>query len=305
MQKTKQIQKDDRIGYEFLALLSAFIWGTSFVAQKSAMLLLPPLTFTVLRFMAAIPVLILMAWFFEPQIRSIQGTQWRKILLYSFPPGFAVACAASLQQMGLVSSTASKGGFIISLYVCIVPFFAVFTGYRLRLMEVAAAFLAVMGLYLLIVSDGFIIEAGDILLIASAFAWAFHILSIDHSLRYVSPLMLALLHIGYCILFVGLAALFFERVEWNSVQQAGWQLFYAGPLAAGVSLGLQIVCQRYVSPNRISLLVCMAVFFAALGGWLMLGELLTLRELLGCALMVMALFVVRIRFRAQSAHSGE
>ena len=302
-QKPEQFDKDKKIGYEFLALFSALIWGTSFVAQKSAMLAVPPLTFTALRFLSALPVLLLMLWFFEARFHHIQKAQWRRALFYSLPPGLAVACAASLQQMGLVSSSASKGGFIISLYVCIVPFLAVLTGYRIRLMEISAALLAVAGLYLLIVSDAFIIEAGDILLVASACAWAFHILSIDYSLRYVRPLLLAVFHIGYCILLVALAAFLFEEIGWNSVQQVRWELFYAGPLAAGLSLGLQIVCQEYVSPNRISLLVCMAVFFAALGGWLVLGELLTLREWGGCALMVLALFIVRIRFPARNATS--
>lgn len=283
--------KDKKVRFELLALFSAFLWGTSFVAQKSAMLSLPPLLFTSLRFATALPVLIWMMWLWE---RRTLRAEWRKAFLYSLPPGLALAFASSLQQGGLVNSSASKGGFIVSLYVCIMPFLAVLGGYRLRLMEVFAAFLAISGIYLLVVSD-FTIESGDLLLLVSAFGWALHILSVDYFIRFIRPLTLATFHVGYCILFTGLLALLFEQTNWNAIGMARWELFYAGPLAAGLSLGLQIFCQEHISPNRISLLVCMAVFFAALGGWLILAESLTTRELIGSALMIAALLIVRVK----------
>lgn len=292
--------KNARPAYEALALLVAMVWGLSFVAQRTAMEEVGPWTFTGLRFALAIPFVGLCALLFERE--HIKQKGWR-ILLIGCMPGIFLTLGSLLQQTGLVTTYASKAGFITALYVCIVPFFSVFIGYRLQLNEVVGAFLAVVGLYCLSIRGGFVMDPGEGLLIISAFVWAGHILSLDYCLRHIKPLSLACVQIGFCAAFSLLGAAFLEPIELPAIIRAGPEIFYSGLLSAGFAFALQVVCQQYVAPSRLGLLISMEAVFAFVGGWFLLGEMPSPRELFGLSLMLLALIVVRLNFHTRELPS--
>lgn len=283
--------KDRKIGFEFLALVVALIWGTTFVAQRSAMETIGPWAFTGVRFLLGVPLLLVFVLMFE---RRYFIHNWRRVLYYSLVPGTILAIGSVFQQVAIVTTYASKAGLITSLYICIVPFLAVFIGYRLKLNEITAAFVALTGIYFLSVTDTFSLAIGDLLLLFSAFVWAFHILSIDYYLRYIKPLSLAVTQIAYCGIFSFIGALFLEPINSEMMIQTLPELVYSGLVSAGLAFGLQIICQQYVSPNRLSLIISTEALFAVIGGWLFLTEILTARELFGALLLLFALILVRL-----------
>lgn len=285
--------KDTKFGYEILALIVALIWGSTFIAQKTAMESIGPWSFTALRFSTAIIFLLVIALVLERQhIKS----SWRLCLIYGAPPGIILAVSSILQQVALLSSYASKGGIITGFYVCLIPFLAVFIGYRLKFREILAAFTAIGGLYFLTVSSSFSIEKGDYLLILSAFGWGFHILSLEVCLRKVKPISLALFQTSYCALIVSMFAPLVENVSLSGIRGALLELFYSGVVSAGLAFGLQILCQQHLSPNRVGLLFSTESLFALIFGWLLLGEVFTQREILGAGLMLISLIIVRVKF---------
>ena len=283
--------KDGRIGFEFLALFTAFIWGTTFVAQRTAMAAMGPWTFTGVRFLLGGCFLLVLVFLLE---REYIKHNWRRVIRFSLLPGAVLALGSILQQQGLVTAYASKAGLITSLYVCITPFLAIFIGYKLKLNEVVAAFIAVLGIYFLSVTASFTLAPGDLVLLLSAFVWAFHILSIDYFLRYIKPLSFAAFQIFYCGLFSIIGAFFFESSADQIISEAIPELLYSGFISAGFGFGLQVICQQHVSPNRLSLIVSTEALFALFAGWLLLAELLSYREALGASLLLFALVLVRL-----------
>ncbi len=286
--------KDTKISYEALALTVALIWGSTFIAQKTAMESMGPWTFTAVRFSLAVPLLLLLALLFE---RKHIQSNWRLSLIYGAPPGIILAISSILQQTALLSSYASKAGLITGLYVCLLPFCAVLVGYRIKARELVAAFTAISGLYFLSVSTSFTIEEGDFLLILSAFGWTAHILTLEVCLRKIKPITLALFQISYCALIVSLFTPLVEDISTANFSDALPELFYSGVISAGLAFGLQLLCQQHLSPNRVGLLFSMESLFALFFGWLLLGETFNQREMFGGALMLASLIIVRLKLR--------
>ena len=283
--------KDNKISFELLALVVALIWGTTFAAQRAAMETMEPWTFTGIRFLLGVPFLLVFVLLFE---RRYFIHNWRRVLYYGLVPGTILTIGSVIQQVGIVTTYASKAGLITSLYVCIVPFLAVFIGYRLKLNQITAAFVAMTGIYFLSVTDNLTFAVGDLLILFTAFVWAFHILSIDYYLRYIKPLSLAATQIAYCGIFSFIGALFFEPISTEAIVATLPELAYSGFMSAGVAFGLQILCQQYVSPSRLSLIISTEALFAVLSGWLFLAEVLSPREVFGGLLLLFALVLVRL-----------
>lgn len=292
--------KDKRIGYEALALTVALIWGTTFIAQKTAMDTIGPWLYVGMRFSMAVPVLMVMVWMFE---RDYIIKHWREALLYSVAPGVILATGSMMQQVALLSSYASKAGLITCMYVCILPFMSAFFGYRLKLRELAAAFMALIGLYFLSVTGTLSISFGDSLLALSAFAWAAHIMALELCLRRIKPFSLALCQTAVCSLLVDVSIPFVEMEgllaltnDFVGIMSEVWfELVYGGIVSVGFGFCMQVVCQQHVSPNRVALLFSMESFFAVVFSWLLLSETFNQRELFGAALMLGALVVVRLQ----------
>ena len=207
----------------------------------------------------------------------------------SFAVGAAAGCimfiASAFQQYGMVYTTAGKASFLTCLYLILVPLTGVFLRQHIRVEHWTGAVLAVTGLYFLCVKEGLSLGLGDLLEICGAFFWTAHILFIDRFAAKVEAIAMSLAQV-VVVFFLNLAmAAIFETAQAADIASAWFSIFYAGILSTGVAFTLQIIGQREADPAPAAVIMSLESLFGALAGCLVLGERLSLREILGCVLM--------------------
>jgi len=281
-----------------LLLITAAIWGFAFVAQRVGMEYLGPFTFNAARFtlgsLSLLP-LVFISKGQRPPLKNIQPRSDIKLLIFgSFSAGFMLFMGMSLQQVGLVYTTAGKAGFITSLYVVIVPILALFWKQSTNPGTWIGAALAALGLYFLSVTQKFTIEFGDLLVFFCAFFWAGQVLIISWLSPRIQSVKLAFTQFAVCAVLSLVIALIFEDISWKALAQAIWPILYNGILSSGVAFTFQIMAQRHTHPAHASIIMSLEAVFAAIGGWLLLNEILSLRSLMGCGLMLGGLLISQL-----------
>ncbi len=279
-----------------LLLLGAVIWGAAFAAQRAGMDHVGPFTFSGVRMLLAgivmIPASMLSRRKAGPVTAEVQKKQRRGGLIC----GLLLFFATSLQQIGLVYTSAGKAGFITALYVVLVPVAGwVFLRKQPGKMIWAGVGLAVIALYLLCVpAEGFQIEKGDALLLGCAVCFTGQILCVDHYAPQVDGLTLArdeFLITGALSMII---AVFTEEIRMDGILEAAFPIIYSGILSGAVGYSLQIIGQRDVNPTVASLVMCLEAVFAVLTGAILLGERMTGREIAGCVLMFCAVILAQL-----------
>ena len=280
-----------------LLLLGAVIWGAAFAAQRIGMDHVQPFTFTGVRMLLAGLVMIPASYLARKKSGAESTPERRRdqrkggILC-----GILLFTATSLQQVGLVYTSAGKAGFITALYVVLVPV-AAWLLFRKQPGRViwAAVGLAVVALYLLCMpAEGFQVEKGDAMLLGCAVCFTGQILCVDHYAPRVDGFTLArdeFLITGVLGMAVALVT---EEIRPEGLLEAIIPILYAGILSGAVGYTIQIVGQREVNPTVASLIMCMESVFAVLTGAVLLGERMTLREGLGCVLMFAAVILAQL-----------
>lgn len=278
-----------------LLFLTAMIWGAAFVAQDVAADALEPLSFNGVRMALAALALIPTVWVMDRRsARTGDGMVWKTMT----PPqrktlwmggaccGVMLAAGSVLQQAGLsLGAGAGKAGFITALYIVLVPLLGLFRGRKVgRLLWIAVA-LSVAGLYLLCMQGGFTIEASDLVLMLCALCYSGHILVVDHFSRRTDCVKMSCIQFGVTSLLCLAGAFLFENPTWEAIRICAIPLLYAGVMSAGLGYTFQILAQRDAEPTVASLLMSLESVFAVLSGWILLGDMLSLRELAGCCLM--------------------
>jgi drug/metabolite transporter (DMT)-like permease len=273
-----------------LLLLVAMIWGFAFVAQRSGMSVIGPYAFSAARFglgtLALLPFLIFHKRKNAP--KPALGTMrlsLRSRVLWAVAAGTVLFLAASLQQIGLVSTTAGNAGFITCLYVVIVPIVGFFLGRTTGIRIWIGAALALVGLYILSIGAGFTLAPGDLLELIGAFFWAGHILVIGHIGSRMDTLELSVGQFATCSILSLVAALLREPNAFAGLIPAAIPILYGGILSTCVAYTLQIIAQRTAHPAHASIIFSMEALFAAVGGVLLLHELVTTRLVVGGVLM--------------------
>lgn len=282
-----------------LLLITAMIWGAAFAAQRAGMDHVGPFTFSFIRMLLGgivmIPVSVLLDKKASGSVsrnRSVHPNQRKAGLLC----GFFLFVATSLQQLGLVSTSAGKAGFITALYVVLVPLagLLIFHMHPGKIIWLGVA-LAVVALYLLCVpASGLQVETGDLLLIGCAICFTGQILCIDRYAAEVNGAALARDEFLICGFLSLPIALLTEEISWGGIQAALIPILYTGILSSAVGYTLQIFAQRDVNPTVASLLMCLESVFAVLTGVILLGERMTLREGLGSMLMLAAVILAQL-----------
>lgn len=283
---------------DILLLITAAIWGFAFVAQRVGMEHIGPYLFNGIRFALGSLFLLPLIYFgmgngkaeSAPLIPLGKGAKTMGSVL----AGLVLFGGASLQQIGIVYTTAGKAGFITGLYVIIVPIIGLKLGRKASTGTWVGAVLAVMGLYFLSVTEQFTIGKGDFLVLLSAFMWAGHVLWISWLSPRMNPLILASSQFAICS-FLSLAAAFaMEPIFLSSILDAAAPILYGGLGSVGIAYTLQVVAQRDAHPAHASILLSMEGAFAVLGGWLMLNEILSLRGIIGCTLMLSGMILSQL-----------
>jgi len=282
------------IGHSLLLLLAAVIWGFAFVAQRAGMEHVGPFTFNAVRFLlgsvSLVPFL-LVERRRRPHVAAGAATSQIGLVLV----GVVLFAAATLQQVGLVTTTAGKAGFITGLYVFLVPILGLVLGQRVRRTVWLGAAAAVGGLYLLTGLDEGGFGLGDVLLVAGAFGWAVHVQLVGWLVRGVGPIRIAVAQTAICGILSLAVALATESIRLVDVRAAVPAIVFAGVLSVGIAYTLQIVGQRRVDPARAGILVSLEAVFAVLGGWAVLAERVTGPMLVGCALMLAGMILSQCR----------
>jgi drug/metabolite transporter (DMT)-like permease len=281
-----------------LLLLASAIWGFAFVAQRIGMDYVGPFTFNGVRF--ALGSLVLLPLILRNGIRkntsgksiSLAG---KKTLIFGVGLlGIALFAAASLQQVGLVYTTAGNAGFITGLYVVIVPILGLFWRQRPNAGTWIGALLAAAGLYLLSVTHELTISFGDSLELIGAFLWAVQILIVGWLSPKIDPLKLAFAEFSACSLLSLITAFIFEEIVLNALLQAAIPILYGGVLSVGVAFTLQVIAQRNAHPAHAAIIFSLESVFAAFGGWLILNETISLRSLIGCTFMLSGMLLSQL-----------
>lgn len=284
-----------------LLWLAAFIWGSAFVAQRSAATkgAVGPLTFNGLRWFPGVAVLLpAIAW--RGRRGAGGGTgggkrDWKALGWGGLACGTVLCAASSLQQMGMQTTDAGKAGFLTALYLPLVPIFGLFLGKKAGWGAWLGVAAGLAGLWLLCTKGGWDgwrgFGVGDGLLLGCAAAFAGHILTVDHFAGRTDPLELSAAQFSVCGC-LSLPLMFLaETPTWGGVREVWGELAYAGFLSSGVAYTLQTAGQRETAPTVASLILCMESVFAVLTGWVALGETATGREWWGCALILGAVLI--------------
>lgn len=294
----------------FMLVLTAFIWGTAFVAQSVGMDFLEPFTFNGMRSLIGGVALLPCIFFlkrFQPKNGNDAGGgegnpagSKKDLILGGVACGFFLFAASSFQQIGIVYTTAGKAGFITSCYIIIVPVLGIFLHKKIGWKVWLAVVMAVAGLYFLCITDSFAISKGDFYIFLCAILFSLHILVIDYFAPKVDGVKMACIQFFVCGI-ISLIPMYALETPKLSNLLAGWMpLLYAGVLSCGVGYTLQIIAQKNMNPAIASLILSLESCFSVLAGWLILGEQMTARETVGCVLMFVAIILAQLPEKKKS-----
>jgi drug/metabolite transporter (DMT)-like permease len=278
----------------FILLLAAAIWGFAFVAQKAGMEHLGPFTFNGIRY--AIGSLTLLPFIKLIKIRFNETNNYstKKLFVYSGLSGIILFAGASFQQVGIVKTTAGNAGFITTLYVIMVPILGLFWNHKTNLQTWIGALIATIGLYFLSVSDKFYLSPGDGIVLISAIFFAFHVLIIGRLSPRADPIKISIIQFTVCAVLSFIIAFPTEEITWHGISGAAIPLLYGGIFSIGIGYTLQVIGQRKANPAHSAIILSLESLFAALGGWLLLNEGLTLRGMTGCGFMLAGIIISQL-----------
>ncbi len=296
-----------------LLTLAAVIWGLAFVAQRVGSQYVGSFTFTGVRFalgaLSLLPLIYMrnrkeqMETPMKEQTESITEQSTSKeqaniqLLRIGVIAGILLFAAASLQQFGLIETTAGKGAFITGFYIILVPLFGVFLKHKLGLKALIASLLALVGLYFISVNGETGISKGDLLIFLSSFFFAFHILLINKYSQTLDTLKLSFVQYSLCSIISLIAALLFEGIILSGILEAAIPILYGGIFSVGIAYTLQVAGQKYARASHASIIMSLEAVFAVVGGALILGESMEIRGYIGCILMILAVLVSQYQGR--------
>ncbi|MBE6607759.1 MAG: DMT family transporter [Ruminococcaceae bacterium] len=295
-----------------LLLLAALIWGSAFIAQSLGMEHIGPLSFVCIRsfigFFALIPVLLVIQKIQKKKLLAENALQpdstSKKVILPKAIKG-GIVCGIFLsvgmicQQYGILYLTESggnigKAGFITTMYILIVPILGLFFKQKVSPRLWVSVALAIVALYLLSVTDSFTISIGDSLLILCAFGFAAQILAADYFVKDVNGVLISCLQFLFCALITVIPAILIEKPSPEMILPAWQSLIYTGAFSSGIAFTLQIVAQKNLHPAVASLLMSCESVFAVLSGFAILGQIPSIREIIGSVIMFAAVILAQL-----------
>lgn len=301
-----------------LLLIGAAIWGSAFVAQDVGMNYVGPYTFNALRYfvgaLSLLPIIFIsdrIAAHRHPERDPEKVREWhRRSWLSGIIAGLALIIPTTLQQIGIIYTTAGKAGMITGMYIITVPLLGMFLGKKAGLNVWVSVILGVIGMYLLCVTERLTISGGDIILLVSIIFWAIQILVIDRYAPDVDCFRMVCVQFLVCAvissipmligMFSGVSNVFLDEPVLTRESFAGVLLpvLYVGVFSCGIAYTLQPLGQRDTPPAAASLIMSLESVFAAVTGYFLLGDSFSGRELIGCVLMLGASVLAQLPFKA-------
>ncbi len=293
------MSKSKELCGSILLLITALVWGVAFVAQSAGAELVGPFTFLSMRsFLGGIVLLPLIAFRAAKAKHAAPAAQQQKggrtLLLGGVLCGIVLGVASYFQQAGIAYTSVGNAGFITAMYILIVPVLGLFFKKKVPLKIWLCIAIAIVALYLLTIKDGFSISMGDSMVMLCALVFSGHILLVDYFSPKVDGVKLACIQFFAEGVLTLIPMLLIERPSLDAITAAWLPIAYAGVLSSGVGYTLQIIGQKYTRPAVASLIMSLESVFAALAGIVVLGQIPTLKEGIGCVLMFAAIILAQL-----------
>ncbi len=286
----------DKLKGIILLLATAFIWGSSFVAQKTGMDDIGPITFMCMRSLVGAVALFPVAIIYEKASKK-SGKQFihgKQLVVGGVICGIAYLLASLFQQFGLVTTTAGKSAFVTALYIVIAPLLGVFLGQKVLPKAWRCIIIAAVGMFLLCVSSTFSLAIGDLLTLICAFFFSVHIIVIDKYAPVSNCCMLSCIQFLASGIISGILMLIFEKPSLSAISAAIIPILYVGILSNAVAYTLQMFGQKYLDVSSATLIMSLESVFAALSGWIVLHETMSFVEITGCVLIAFAIVYAQV-----------
>lgn len=302
-----------------LLFLTAIIWGVAFVAQSAGMDYVQPFTFSATRSILGGIVLLPVIAFtgrsgrrgaasvteagMEDEARLVENVgktqrtqkeQRKDLLTGGLLCGLLLFIASNFQQVGIQYTTAGKAGFVTALYIVIVPIYGIFLHKKIRINVWLGVLFGLFGLYLLCMQEGFYLEKGDALVLVCALTFSLHIMVVDHFSPIVDGVKMSCIQFFVCGILSGIVMFATEQPQIPQILAAWLPIGYAGVLSCGVAYTLQIIGQKGMNPTIASLIMSLESVVSVLSGWLILHQSLQVREMIGCAVMFLAIILAQL-----------
>ncbi len=291
-------QKKNETQGALMMSLTAIIWGVAFVFQRTGMEHIGPFAFNFFRCVLSLMFLISVKTYFSFKNKKVEleKKNFSKKTLYigGVLAGLAMFLGMSTQQVGMVSTTAAKAGFITTMYIVLVPIMGIFYGRKTNAKMWLCVGIASVGLYMLSIKDGFVIEKGDFLVFLSAIFFGLQIVVIDIFAPKADTIKLSMIEFATSGVLSLIATLMTETVTISAVLAAGVAILYTGVLSSGVGFTLQIAAQKKLSPIVASLIMSTESCVSALTGVIFLHETLSSREIIGCIIMIISVLLAQV-----------
>ena len=294
-----------KLSSSLLLVLATVIWGSAFVSQSVAMAHMGPFSFQAVRcflgFLVMLPIVLMADISQENQQRYFSLWCDKTLWLAGLLCGIPLFLACNLQQLALVDTDAGKSGFLTAMYIVFVPILGLFRKQKMSVTVPFSVLLAVAGLYLLSCVGVTTMQPGDLFLIGCAVMFAVQINVVDHFVDKVDPLRLNAVQILVCTVLSATVMTFTETPTVTGIVNCLPELLHVGILSMGVSYGLQIIAQKNLAQAPAALIMSLESVFAALFGWLLLDEYMQSHELIGCALLFVAVILSQIDIKKKMA----
>ena len=297
----KELFMNKRIISNILLLVTALIWGSSFVAQKAGTVL-EPFTYNGIRTLVGgislVPVILILSKVGKDKSAEAVPKDKKSLIIGGIVCGTFLAIASTLQQFGMYfDADAGKAGFITALYIMIVPILGMFLGKRVRPLVWFCVLLGACGFYLLTIAGkgvGLTIEKGDLFILLCAVLFSCHILAIDHFSPKCDGVKLSCLQFFVAGGLSFIMMLVFESPSLSQILKCWFPIIYAGVFSCGIAYTLQVVAQKNAEPTAASLILSLESVFAVISGAILLGERMTGYEILGCIVIFVAVILAQL-----------
>ncbi len=276
-----------RVKADLLLVLVAVLWGSAFAVMRLAAGHGTIFLLNGSRFLLGGLLLV--------PFTKLKGSFTRANIIYVILAAFILYIAVVFQQSGLATTTAGNAGFITSLYAVFVPIgLWIIWKVRPSLWTGLAILVAVSGGFLLSTGGGFQVRFGDLLILVSSFLWAGHVIVVGRGQGKIEPLPFAMGQFLLCGVLNLVTGLFVEHPSMVDVRYVIPAILYTGVFSVAIGFTFQIIAQRNTSPSDTALILCLESVFAAFFGWLFLHEVMLPIQVIGCAMILVAVVFVQV-----------
>ena len=279
-----------------MLLISAIIWGFSYVAQALGLQEVGPFTFNTARSFVACIFLWLTYIFFKKTSNYYKNEVFslKSTIIFGSVCGLLMTVATNFQQMGIIGTTTGKAGFLTATYIVLIPIFDFFLGKKIKPRIILCVFFAMVGTYLLSVKENFTVNGYDLLVLFSAIFFALHIMVMTKLPNDCQAILASLTQFFVVMLASLVIAIFKEEIALASLKAAIPAILFVGVLSSGVGFTLQMIAIKDIDPTIGSLVSSLESVFAAVGGWMILGQKMNLREITGCIIILVVTIIAQL-----------